>query len=138
MIFAVYRCESAKEETKMKRYLVILLAALMVFACVGCGDSVISCYGDSTERDADAPYMVEGEVLAVSKGSIKIKTVLYGGSGIVVSTRFVEGYGYKSDVDNIKVGDFVRVLYDGKVAESYPPQILTVYSINIVELPIID
>ena len=122
----------------MKKYLVILLAVLMVFVCVGCDRGVISCYGDETDGDADIPFMIEGEVLAVSTGSITIRTELYGGTGIVVSTRFVEGYGHKSDVENVKVGDFVRVLYDGRVAESYPPQILTVYSINVIELPIID
>ena len=122
----------------MKKYLVVLLAVLMVFVCVGCDRGVISCYGDETDSDADIRFMIEGEVFAVSTGSITIRTELYGGTGIVVSTRFVEGYGSKSDVENVKVGDFVCVLYDGRVAESYPPQILTVYSINIIELPIID
>lgn len=81
------------------------------------------------DHGVGVPFMLEGEVLSVSKNSITVKNDQY--DRIVVSTRFVEGYGYKSDVENIKVGDFVRVLYDGKVAESYPPQILTVYSINI-------
>lgn len=118
----------------MKKFLAVLFALLAVFACVGCNDGVISCYGN----EADVPYAIEGEVLEVATGSITIKTELYDGLGIVVSTRFVEGYGSKSDVGNIKVGDYVRVLYDGRVAESYPPQILSVYSINIVEPPIID
>ena len=118
----------------MKKFLAVLFALLAVFACVGCNGGVISCYGN----EADVPHMIEGEVLAVSKGSITIKTELYDGLGIVVSTRFVEGYGSRSDVGNITVGDYVRVLYDGRVAESYPPQILSVYSINVIELPIID
>jgi len=78
---------------------------------------------------AHMPYILEGEVLTVSNGSITVKTELYDGLGIVVSTNFVDGYGYKSDMANIEVGDSVCVLYDGKVAESYPPQILTVYQI---------
>ncbi len=85
------------------------------------------------DHEADIPYMLEGEVMSVSSGSITVKTELYDGLGIVVSTNFLEGYGYKSDISNIAVGDRVRVLYDGKVAESYPPQILSVYSINKVE-----
>ena len=85
------------------------------------------------DREADIPYMLEGEIISVSNGSITVKTELYDGLGIVVSTNFLEGYGYKSDISNISVGDRVRVLYDGKVAESYPPQILSVYSINKVE-----
>ena len=122
----------------MKKYFVVLLVVLMAFACAGCGDGVISCYGDSTDCNGDVPCVIEGEVLEVATGSITIKTELYDGLGIVVSTRFVEGYSSKSDVENVKVGDFVSVVYDGRVAESYPPQILTVYSINIIELPIID
>ena len=118
----------------MKKYFIVLVAVLMILACVGCDDGVISCYGN----EADVPHMIEGEVLEVATGSITIKTELYDGLGIVVSTRFVEGYGSRSDVENITVGDYVRVLYDGRVAESYPPQILTVYSINVIELPIID
>ena len=117
----------------MKKYLVILFAALAIFVCAGCGDGVVSCYGEENANEADIPYVIEGEVLEIATGSIAVKTELYDGLGIVVSTRFAEGYGYKSDVNNIKVGDRVRVLYDGRVAESYPPQILTVYSINIVK-----
>ena len=114
----------------MKKCFSLLLVIFVVLVCTGCGgDDVISCYDDLTDGDADAPYVIEGEVLSVSSGSVTIKTELYDGLGILVSTRFIEGFGYKSDVDNIKVGDFVRVLYDGKIAESYPPQILSVYSI---------
>ena len=80
-------------------------------------------------------HELEGEVTSVSTGSITVKTELYDGLGIVVSTRFVEGFGHKSDVENIKTGDRVRVLYDGRIAESYPPQILSVYSINIADVP---
>lgn len=86
--------------------------------------------------DTYLPFVLEGEVLSVSNSSITIKCEQH--DKIVVSTNFVDGFGYKSDISNIAVGDRVRVLYDGKVAESYPPQILTVYSINIIELPIID
>ena len=82
------------------------------------------------------PTVLEGEVLSISNGSITLKSEQH--DKIVVSTNFLEGFEYKSDISNVKVGDRVRVLYDGKVAESYPPQILTVYSINIIELPIID
>lgn len=114
----------------MKKCFSLLLVILVILACAGCdGGGVISCYDESTDGDADVPYMIEGEVLSVSSGSVTIKTELYDGLGIVVSTRFVEGYGYKSDLENINIGDRVRVLYDGKVAESYPPQILLVYSI---------
>ena len=60
------------------------------------------------------PFMLEGEVLSVSSGSITVKSDQH--DRIVVSTNFVEGFGYKSDISNIKVGDTVRVLYEGKVA----------------------
>ena len=78
------------------------------------------------------PFMLEGEVWSISSTSIILKNEEY--DKIVVTTRFVEGFGYKSDVENIKIGDRVRVLYDGRIAESYPPQILSVYSINIADV----
>ena len=114
----------------MRRIFAIVFAVIAILLCAGCFDG-----GESSEivfdSESDIPYMLEGEVLYISTNSITIKNDQY--DKIVVSTRFFEGYGYKSDVENITVGDFVRVLYDGKVAESYPPQILTVYSINIVK-----
>ena len=77
------------------------------------------------------PFMLEGEVLSISNSSITLKSEQH--DRIVISTNFIEGFGYKSDISNIAVGDIVCVLYDGKVAESYPPQILSVYSINKVD-----
>ena len=77
------------------------------------------------------PTVLEGEVLSILNGSITLKSEQH--NKIVVSTNFLEGFGYKSDISNIKVGDRVRVLYDGKVAESYPPQILSVYQIHEIE-----
>ena len=235
LVFAVSISEIPREDMKMKKYFAIMLAFVMIFACVGCGSSKytapiqIKLLGDEAtvtvvddfdsarlleilnkgkwenglcdcanqfyltvsdhkigystscktfnntkngkslvlddataeevkeilysmpfnfdgeetsefvhDSGSGVPSMLEGEVLSISNGSITVKNEQYDGLGVVVSTSFVEGYGYKSDVDKIKVGDFVHVLYDGKVAESYPPQILTVYSINIIELPIID
>lgn len=83
------------------------------------------------DSEADIPYRLEGEVLSVSKNSITVKNDQY--DKIVVSTNFVKGFGYKSDISNVNVGDLVSVIYDGKVAESYPPQILTVYQIYEME-----
>lgn len=81
--------------------------------------------------DTYLPFMLEGEVVSISNSNITLKSEQH--DRIVISTNFLEGFGYKSDISNIAVGDRVHVLYDGKVAESYPPQILSVYSINKVE-----
>ena len=230
LIFAVCISEKPKEDSKMKKYFVLVMLLAMIFACVGCGnqkyeapisvkllgdgntvtiiddftserlleilnegkweDGLCDCFNqlyltvngykigystscktfnnttnrksleldDVTAQEVEeilcsleisfegedfvhdsgigVPFMLEGEVLSISSTSITLKTETH--DKIVVSTRFADGFGYKSDVGNINVGDRVHVLYDGKVAESYPPQILTVYSINIIELPITD
>ena len=86
---------------------------------------------DDCFDDTYLPFMLEGEVLSISNNSLTLKSEQH--DKIVVSTNFVEGFGYKSDISDINVGDCVRVLYDGKVAESYPPQILTVYQIYEME-----
>lgn len=112
----------------MKRYFVLALAFVMIFAFVGCGEATTEFVHDS---GVGVPFMLEGEVLSISNSSITLKSEQH--DRIVISTNFVEGFGYKSDISSIAVGDRVRVLYDGKVAESYPPQILSVYSINKVE-----
>ena len=85
---------------------------------------------------ADGHFWFDAIVLNVTEGSLIVMP--YGGTseyrsageaGIYVSTRLAEE-GSIPAVDN---GDTVRITYDGLIAETYPTQIFTVYSIYKIE-----
>ena len=88
----------------------------------------------------DGRFWFDATILKVAEGSLLVMP--YGGTseyssageaGIYVSTKLAEG-GRMPTIDN---GDTVRITYDGLIAETYPTQIFTVYSIDKIETKII-
>ena len=89
---------------------------------------------------SEGRFWFDAVVLEVSEGNLLVmpyaETNEYraaGEAGIYVSRRNAE-YGSISPID---VGDTVRITYDGLIAETYPVQILTVYSIDKIETKVI-
>ena len=85
---------------------------------------------------SDRRFWFDAIVLKVTDGSLLVMP--YGGTseyrsageaGVYVSTRLAE----EGSVPAIKNGDTVRITYDGLIAETYPTQIFTVYSIEKIE-----
>ena len=107
----------------MKRVVSVLLALLLIPILVACGDG-----GDEGNDIILQQYFV-GRVVEVYEKSCLVEIsdpgnqYLSVGEVAVVSTNL-------SDCPAFAVGDFLRIVFDGKVAESYPPQIFTVYSIQ--------
>ncbi len=102
----------------MKRYLALLLTLFCVVALVAC----------NTVEDAEQAYFV-GKVIEKYEASCLLEVTNNGnqyfasGDAVVVNTN-VEG------CPDYSVGDFLRVGFDGTVAESYPLQIPKVFSID--------
>ena len=107
----------------MKRILIILSA--IIFFC-SCGKKDV----------ADSAYFC-GQVLEKYESSCLMEVIDNGnqyfkdGDLVMVNTN-IDGcpqYG---------VGDYLRIIYDGMVAESYPPQIFHVFSIHKTDVQGID
>ena len=98
---------------------------IAVFLTIVCLATLVAC---STNDDKGQPYFV-GKVIEVYEDSCLLEVTnngnqhLASGDVVVVNT----------DIDNCPtyaIGDFLRIEFDGTMAESYPPQILKVSSID--------
>ncbi|MBE6589968.1 MAG: hypothetical protein E7643_07295 [Ruminococcaceae bacterium] len=102
----------------MKKFSTILLAVMCLFILSSCDTN------DSTEN-----AYLSGKVLTVYEGSCLLEVTDKGNTGfasgeVALINTNVEGCPIYA------VGDFLKVEFDGTVAESYPPQILTVFSVE--------
>ena len=101
----------------MKRIMIMMTAIICLFSC-GKKDAV------------ENPYFC-GQVVEKYEASCLMEVTDSGeqyfrkGDRVVVSTK-VEG------CPQYEVGDYLRIEYDGMVAESYPPQIFHVFSVKII------
>ena len=99
----------------MKRILIIMTAIICFFSC-GKKDAVKN------------PYFC-GQVVEKYEASCLMEVTDTGeqyfrnGDRVVVSTK-VDG------CPQYEVGDYLRIVYDGMVAESYPPQVFHVFSVQ--------
>ncbi len=104
----------------MKKILSILLLFISVFLLFGCNTQ------DETE-DNSTPYFV-GKVIEDYGESCLVEVTDVGngnfslGSEVVVNTNI-------SSCPKYTVGDYIKIRFDGKVAYSYPPQVLNVFTI---------
>ena len=99
----------------MRRILVILTAIISLYSC-GKNDTTKTAYfvGQAVEK-YEASCLLE----ITDPGNQYFRK----GDVVVVSTN-VDGCPQYS------VGDYLRIVYDGMVAESYPPQVFHVYSVH--------
>ena len=105
----------------MKRILLLALALIYMF-------TLVSCKSDDEGRDILNPHFT-GKVIEKHENSCLLEVTDIGnghlamGSPVVVSTNIPNCPEYE-------VGDFLIIVFDGTVAESYPPQILRVSTIT--------
>ena len=105
----------------MKKCLCVLLCLLCVFALASCVDA-------REEEESNHTYVI-GRVIEVYEGRCCLEITdgadLGFGEGelVIVNTSIDRCPDYE-------VGDFLKVEFDGTVALSYPPQILSVLAIR--------
>ena len=111
----------------MKRFLPMLMALLCLAMLVACqtDDNVVS---DDDGRDLLNPYFT-GKVLEVYEKGCLLEVTDIGNGNFWIGNKVM----VHTDISNspaYDVGDFLRISFDGKVAESYPPQVTTVFIVS--------
>ena len=110
----------------MRRFLARLLVGFCIFACVACDFN-----GDDGGRDILNPYFT-GKVLETYENSCLLEVTDTGSGNFYVGDKVVVRTNIKNCPD-YAVGDYLRISFDGKVALSYPAQVLNVYIVSKVE-----
>ena len=110
----------------MKRF----LARLLVCVCLVMG---VACDWIKTDGGKDIlnPYFT-GKVLEKYENSCLMEVTDTGNGNFFVGEKVV----VRTDIKNCPdydVGNFLRISFDGKVALSYPAQVLNVYIVSKVE-----
>lgn len=115
-----------------------LLTGLLIFclaALAGCGQRIrsseyVSCYAE----DSNGQEYFDAKVLEISENSVLVEPlegedVLRSGDRLWVSTNVVTASG----APTLTVGDEIRVVYDGMIAETYPGQVNNVFAIYLLD-----
>ena len=105
----------------MKRILTLMISLIMVF-------SLVACNSNDEGKDILNPYFT-GKVVEIYDKSCLIEVTDIGNGHFAVGDKVV----VSTDITNCpiySVGDYLTISFDGKVAESYPPQILKVFMIS--------
>ena len=115
----------------MKRFFALCLALLCVLALVACSEADEAIEANATtdggNDTVELAYFV-GKVVEMYDTTARLEVTERGnqdfatGDKVVVNTA-IEG------APAFAVGDCLRVVFDGKIAKSYPPQVL-----NVLEL----
>lgn len=102
----------------MKKTGLIILCVCALFVLSSCAES-----GDVTDK----AYFC-GRVVEIYEESCLVVVTDVGNGAFSVGAEAV----IHTDTDGrFLVGDVVKIAFDGKVAQSYPPQVMNVYSVNI-------
>lgn len=110
----------------MKKHIFII----MIILCLAV---MAACTSDDNGKDILNPYFT-GEVIEKYEKSCLLKVTDIGNGNFVIGDEVVVTTDISSCPD-FEVGDYLTISFDGKVAESYPPQILKVYIISKAEKP---
>lgn len=110
----------------MRKLALLLCLVLCLGMLYGC-----QAQGETPEFDILNPYFT-GKVLEKFETSCLMEVTDMGNTGFAVGEKLI----VNTDVPGCpeyKVGDQLRISFDGKVALSYPGQILNVYLVSKVE-----
>ncbi len=118
---------------------VVCFFTVSLFGCIEYtdGDNTDTATETKAKDSSDGMRLFDAEIIEVHPASVTVipipqsgadfEAVNAGKTGLVVSTKLVDG----CTVQGLCVGDVVNISYDGMIAETYPAQILKVYSIDV-------
>ena len=123
----------------MKRITALALLLVCLLLVVSCAENQNSNTNDGVGEDMNAveheaitqPFF-SGKVLEVYEGRALIEVTNGGNQEIPVGEKYVVNTNIEG-CPEYEVGDYLRVIFDGKVALSYPGQILSVYEIQKID-----
>ena len=104
----------------MRRIIALAFAFLLLFTFVSCRDD---------GNDIINKAYFRGKVIEKYEKSCLVEVVDVGNQLITIGDKIV----VKTDIDECpqyEVGDYLRIVYGGEMALSYPPQIFDVYAIH--------
>lgn len=114
----------------MKRLLFFMTALACILAVTGCNKEP-----NEGSSDANGQTYFNAAVLELSDGSVKgtctepFDSGISVGAEFLVSTDTVEAAG----APELAIGDDIRVVFDGRVMESDPLQLGTVFAIYLLD-----
>ncbi|MCD8190496.1 MAG: YobA family protein [Clostridiales bacterium] len=104
----------------MKRFFCVFFALAILLSLTACG-------GETTDR-----VTFRATVLEADESGFLVEPVA-GSAELNNSDRIVVPMTSMEASPEPEVGDTLEIVYNGDIAESYPAQISTVYSIRVVE-----
>lgn len=104
----------------MKRFLSLFLAFAVLFSLSACG----------SETTDSATF--QATILEADENGFLVEPVA-GSEELNSADRIVVPMTAMESSPEPEIGDTLEIVYDGDIAESYPAQINTVYSIRVVE-----
>ena len=103
-----------------------LLAIMFIIVCLF---TLIACNSDD-EQDILNPYFT-GKVIEIYEKRCLVEVTDTGNGNFTIGDKVV----VNTDIKNrpqFDIGDYITISFDGKVALSYPPQVLRVFQISKV------
>ncbi len=109
----------------------LLLATLLLITLCGCGQNTQdkTPAGPSTPIDPNGRPSFAGTVTEVMDDYIAVKVTQSNGVSLGDTFHVSRSMQGKGNIGTYRVGDQVQVIFDGKVAASFPGKILTVFDI---------
>lgn len=109
----------------MKKMMAFVLACICLLALVACNTG-----GDGGAQNNAKPAYFVGEVLEVYDSGCLLEVTDEGNYGHLAVGTSVQVTTNIENCPEYAIGDLLKVVFDGTVAESYPPQILHVIQIE--------
>lgn len=108
----------------------LLLAALLLTTLCGCGQNAQNKTPSPIDPNGKPSFV--GTVTEVMDDYIAVKVTQSNGVSLGDTFHVSRSIQGKGKISTYRVGDHVQVIFDGKVAASFPGKILTVFDIRIL------
>ena len=104
----------------MKRF----IFAILILTCIG---ALVACNSNDDGKETQNPYFT-GKVIEVYEKGCLLEVTDIGNGHFAVGNKVMVNTNV-SNCPEYSVGDLITISFDGKVAESYPPQITKVFTV---------
>ena len=113
----------------MKKHLLLILTLSLILIIAACGTS--SADGES-EVGGDETVTFQATILEIQDGYYLVEP-MEGSAELNSADRITIPMTDMDSPTEPEVGNILEIEYDGSIAESYPAQIMNVYSIHVIE-----
>lgn len=110
----------------MKKTLALILASICLFMLVACNNN-------EQEQNNAQPAFFVGKVIEIYDSACLVEVTDDGNYGKLAVGTTVEVTTNIENCPEYGIGDYLRVKFDGTVAESYPPQIKHVLGVDKID-----